>query len=276
MNRFRSTCVTEQPFPSDANTSLDTDFFSDFSVAGGMAMTAESDSTRSNFSGSHYALFAPLHYEPNYAYPLIVWLHGGDQDENQLKRVMPQISLRNYVAIAPRATSASSATQQSAFAWRQTEPHIVAAEQRVLECVAVAAEKFNVAPARIFLAGHDGGGTMAFRIAMRNPRIFAGVLSCGGPFPSGNAPLAQLHAIRRLSVLVGCSRESERYPTQMVCDDLRLLHSAGMSIMLREYPGADDLAPHMLADMDRWLMEQINSSGVGAAESRATSSPSGA
>ena len=53
--------------------------------------------------GTNQWLFVPLHYEPNYAYPLIVWLHGAQDDERQLKRVMPFISLRNYVAVAPRA-----------------------------------------------------------------------------------------------------------------------------------------------------------------------------
>ena len=27
------------------------------------------------------AVFAPLHYEANYAYPLLVWLHGPADDE---------------------------------------------------------------------------------------------------------------------------------------------------------------------------------------------------
>ena len=54
-----------------------------------------------------HALFAPLHYESNYAYPLIVWLHGANDDERQLKRIMPFVSLRNYVAVSPRGTVAA-------------------------------------------------------------------------------------------------------------------------------------------------------------------------
>ena len=42
-----------------------------------------------------HAFFAPLHYESNYAYPLLVWLHGSGDDESQLKRIMPLVSLRN-------------------------------------------------------------------------------------------------------------------------------------------------------------------------------------
>jgi phospholipase/carboxylesterase len=227
--------------------------------------------SRSESDQFPFALFAPLHYERNYAYPLIVWLHGPEDNENQLKRIMPLVSLRNYVAIAPRGTVAGCSVATGAFNWQQTEDEIEAAEQRVLECLAAARGKFHVAPGRVFLAGHDCGGTMALRIALRQPRQFAGVLSFGGRFPKGQAPLSQLNLARRLSIFVASKRASLRYPTEVVCDDLRLLHSAGMSIVLRDYPGADGLMPQMLSDMDRWLMEQITGAGVAAATPPASS-----
>ena len=49
-----------------------------------------------------HAWFLPLHYEHGYAYPLIVWLHGHGDDERQLRRIMPLLSMRNYLAVAPR------------------------------------------------------------------------------------------------------------------------------------------------------------------------------
>ena len=226
--------------------------------------------------------FAPLHYEPNYAYPLIVWLHGPGEDEQQLRRIMPSISLRNYVAVAPRGTAAASvvATSDGVVAsstdapatghgWRQSDGHIQAAELRVMECLDAAAEKFHIAPHRRFLAGYGCGGTMAFRIALRNPQCFAGVLSLSGPFPNGRTPLAQLHDVRRLEVFVACCRAGSLYPTETVCDDLRLLHTAGMSVVLREYPGDDALESQMLADMDRWLMDQVTGAGSKCQEAAA-------
>src|SRR5207302_8727119 len=99
----------------------------------------------------------------------------------------------------------------------------------------------------VVLAGYVCGGTVALGLALRDPRRFAGVLSLGGRFPVGHAPLARLADARHLSIWLSCTRASERYPSAAVCDDLRLLHSAGMSIMLREYPGADGLLPQMLS-----------------------------
>jgi phospholipase/carboxylesterase len=228
------------------------------------------------------ALFAPVHYESNYAYPLIVWLHGANDDERQLKRIMPFISLRNYVAISPRGTLAAddrsadrkgsdsigpcakakssdrgAEAGRTGFAWEQTEKHILLAESRVLEAVDHAQQTFNISPRRIFLAGFGCGGTMAFRIALNLPDVFAGALSLGGPFPLGFNPLAQLVRARSLKWLLSTGRESRRYPPDRVCENLRLLYAAGMSISLRQYPCGDDLTTQMLGDIDRWIMEQL-------------------
>ena len=64
-----------------------------------------------------HCIFTPQHYEPNYAYPLIVWLHGPDDDQRQVNRVMPLVSLRNYTAVGPRGRT--PARFPAAFAGRR-------------------------------------------------------------------------------------------------------------------------------------------------------------
>jgi phospholipase/carboxylesterase len=211
-----------------------------------------------------HTLFAPLHYEPGYSYPLIVWLHGPGNDERQLVRVMPLISMRNYIAIAPRGIEAPAdapprSTGPSGLTWCQSEDHIQLAQQRIFECINIARQKFNVASHRVFLAGFDLGGTMAFRVAMDRPERFAGVLSLGGAFPKGRTPFRNLTAIRRLPIFLAVGRDSDIYSPDAACEDLRLFHSAGMSITLRQYPFGHELAPQLLGDVDRWIMDQIAS-----------------
>jgi len=206
-----------------------------------------------------HAFFGPLHYEPNYAYPLIVWLHGPGDNESQLQRVMPHVSLRNYVAAGPRGTVAldENHPERTGYRWRQSEDHILLAEQRVLDCIRIARSRYHVAGGRIFLAGLRCGGTMAFRLAMAHPQTFAGVISIGGGFPRGSAPLARLNDARRLPVLLASGRDSVAYPADRVCRDLRLLYSAGMSVHLRSYPLGDDLDTQVLCDVNGWIMEQV-------------------
>ena len=164
------------------------------------------------------AVFGPLHYESNYAYPLFVWLHGPGDDESQLKRIMPLASMRNYVAVAPRGTRhVRTSGGRPAFIWPQTEPDIGLADERVLAAIRAAMRKYNIHEKRVFLAGFDCGGTMAYRVAMRHPNRFAGVLSLGGAFPTGHAPLNRLAEARRLALFIASGRDSGKYPPEHVC-----------------------------------------------------------
>lgn len=198
-------------------------------------------------------LLAPQHYERNYAYPLVVWLHDAGGDERELKRVMPLVSLRNYVSLAVRGTAKAA----GGFGWPQSADEILAAESRVAEAVAQARQKFNVHGSRIFLAGAGAGGTMALRLALRWPDRYAGGASIGGGFPTGHSPLARLPLARRSRLLILHCRDSETYPVDQVCQELSLFHAAGMSVTLRQYPCGDELTTQMLHDLDVWLMEQV-------------------
>jgi phospholipase/carboxylesterase len=218
-------------------------------------------------SDCHFYL-APLHYEPNYSYPLVIWLHGPHNNENQLKQIMPLVSLRNYVGAAPRATAVSEQDDGSLirFCWQQDEESVQLAEERLWECIEGARRRFNVAGDRVFLAGLEAGGTMALRLALRNPDAFAGALSFGGPFPADRAPLARLHAARRLPLFFATTWQSALYPEARLCEDLRLFHSAGLAVTIRHYRGDDGLTKPMLADMDRWIMEHITRASSPAAD----------
>ena len=217
-------------------------------------ISADADGVRS-------FVFSPLHYERNYAYPLIVWLHGPGSDERQLSRVMPLVSMRNYVAVAPRGTlSACDDGGKGGYAWAQTEDHICIAEHRVLSAIETVRRKLNVAQSRVYIAGYACGGTMALRLALAHPDVFAGAISLGGELPSRYAPLSRVLECRQLRLFLASARDSSNYPPDRVCADLRLIHSAGIAISLRQYPCADELTTNMLADMDRWIMEHVTSS----------------
>jgi phospholipase/carboxylesterase len=205
-------------------------------------------------SDAPHAIFAPLHYESNYAYPLIVWLHGQGDDERQLLRVMPMVSMRNYLAVAPRGLVSGN---ESDCPWPQSAEQIQQAEQRVFDSVDAVGGKFHFSSQRVFLAGFDTGGTMAFRVAMNPPDRFAGVLSLGGAFPTGRTPFGRLPEARKLPVFLAVGRDSTHYPPEDVCANLRLLHTAGLSITLRQYPCRHELLPQMLRDVDRWIIEQV-------------------
>ena len=231
-------------------------------VARGLALRAKPTTS----DADAHLFFAPLHYEPRYAYPLLVWLHGPDDNETQLRRVMPLVSVRNYVAVGVRGTLATDESGgEIGYRWVQSADHFLLAEHRVLRAIAAAKARFNLHPSRIVLAGYGCGGTMAQRIALMNPQLAAGAASLGGPFPQSDAPLRRWHDRRRVRLLVASSQCSREYAPQDVVRDLRLFHAANLVVHLRHYPGGDELTTAMLADLDRWIMNELVLSPADAA-----------
>jgi phospholipase/carboxylesterase len=202
------------------------------------------------------ATFAPIHYEANYAYPLLVWLHGVGSNEHELRQIMPLVSTRNYVGVAPRGTW-SDPRHRGRYGWRQSSEAIEMAEGQIADCIALARRKFNIHAERIFLVGHGSGGTMALRIGWSQPSRFAGVVALNGPLPTQLTPLRRVNEARRVPCFLATARDSRAYPASRVCRDLRLLHAAGCTVALRQYPGGDGLTGAMLSDLDRWLMELV-------------------
>ena len=174
---------------------------------------------------------------------------------------MPHVSLRNYVAASVRgicgAESDNSTPKPRGYSWRQGVDEIADAAEQVRQCVDVARRHYNIHPQRIFLAGYESGGTMALRVGLAHPEWFAGAASLEGPMPRGYSPLGRVKAARRLPLLLASCRASEQYDALRVAADLRLLHAAGFSLALRQYPGDHELTTEMLADLDRWIMEQF-------------------
>ena len=203
------------------------------------------------------SLFVPLHYEKEYAYPLLVWLHGAGDDERQLKRVMPGISLRNYIAVGPRGTSPYFTDEAASYCWQQTESDIIEAQYRLAECIERVQARYNVHSSRVFVGGYADGGTMALRLALRMPQLCAGVISIGGAMPQGLSPLVNVERARGLPVLLMQGKNSQEYPTDQMCHDLRVLHAAGMAAAIRQYPAEDELTTTMLSDLNAWLMERV-------------------
>jgi phospholipase/carboxylesterase len=213
-------------------------------------------------------VLVPQHYERNYAYPLLVWMHDAGGDERELKKIMPLVSLRNYVSVAIRGTS----SLKRGFAWSESPDAILAAESNVDEAVAQAKQRFHIHHNRIFIAGAGAGGTMALRLALRWPDRYAGGASIGGCFPVGHSPLSRLPLARRSRLLIMHCRDSETYRVEQVCDELSLFHAAGMSVTLRQYPCGDELTTQMFRDLDVWLMEQVT--GVASSEHHDAALPS--
>jgi predicted esterase len=159
---------------------------------------------------------------------LVVWLHSDHSSEWELDVIMEAISVRNYVAIAPRGHRVSKKSGRL-FRWGTQLADLALAEDLVFECVDSLIENLPVHPERIFLAGIGAGATAAQWIGLKHPHRFAGVISMQGVFPKNRRALASWKSARQLPVLFMQGEPTPGCGDGELCDAMQLAHAAGLA-----------------------------------------------
>jgi len=203
--------------------------------------------------------FLPTGYEPNYPYPLLVFLHGHGGSDEQILRLAPRLSRRNYICISLRGPHAlgERTDGHAAYTWGQDGGGDSQVEDYVFRAIEETRRRYHVHSERIYLAGFREGAALAYRLGMIYPERFGGVASLNGVMPRGG-PLLRLPEVRRLRVLIGHGIANAIAPLTLARANFRVLYAAGLDVRMHTYPTTHRIHPDMLRDIDRWIMEQIS------------------
>uniref|UniRef100_A0A7C4QR05 Uncharacterized protein n=1 Tax=Schlesneria paludicola TaxID=360056 RepID=A0A7C4QR05_9PLAN len=202
-----------------------------------------------------HAIALPEVYEPGYAYPLIVWFHPSGSTEEELFDVLPQISDRNYVALALRGN-----VEFGHGADWSTAGGALETARRVEEAVERLKQFLNIHPQRIILAGYGSGGTTALEVLLQSPEAFHGAACLAGAFPNIEFPLARYRGLRGRRVLLATTLDCREVRVADFVTSGRLLYTAGMQVATRVYQeGGGTAKARMLRDVDHWIMDGIQS-----------------
>ena len=200
--------------------------------------------------------FYPLNYVAGYEYPLIIWLPSDGFNEDQIDHVMPHISVRNFVGAGVCGSRAID-HRGDRFEWSTSDAGIGQAHEAVMSAIDEAEKRFSLHPQRIVLAGYGSGVTMAIRIAMRDPRCFAGVASLGGRMPKHSLKQLEVLRNRRLPMLWQWAKGNVDYTQEQLSQDCQMAMSIGSQVEIRQYPGDDEMDTVVLSDLNDWVMRTV-------------------
>ncbi|MFN0198673.1 MAG: alpha/beta hydrolase [Planctomycetaceae bacterium] len=208
------------------------------------------------------AVFIPENYEPNYAYPLIVWLHSEGSSERQLLELMPRISERNYVGVSVRGAVPDARSLPGQYRWGQTPAQCFATAVEIENIISEMQHRYHVHTSRIYLAGFGSGAAMALQVAFSHPERFAGVAALGGLWPKNFTPLANYRDLRETRILLGTGMKDTLTTETAIARAGHLLRAAGLDPTIRLYDGGHELTAAMLNDLNQWVMSGISSAYI--------------
>jgi phospholipase/carboxylesterase len=207
--------------------------------------------------------FLPTGYEPNYPYPLVVFFHEDGSSEEQILRLAPKISRRNYICISLRGPLSTGVRNDGtpAYSWGVDGEFDTLAEEYMLRAVEHTRRTYHVHSERIYLAGICEGANIAYRLAFKMPEKLGGVVCLNGtlPRPINGQPLFRLPDVRSLRVFIGHGNDNRNVPLDQARRDFRMLYTAGLDVSFSRYPTDETLHPLMLRDVNRFILGNVES-----------------
>jgi len=216
-----------------------------------------------------YRLLRPKGYDPNKAYPLVLFLHGaggrGDDNWGQIKdQPAALLALASdaiqdrhpCLVVAPQCPPGKQwvNTPWGKGSYSQEKVPVSAELRRVLELLAQLRTEFQVDARRVYVTGISMGGYGTWDILAREPKLFAaGIAVCGAGDPSRATSIARIpvwafHGDQDGVVPVSGSREM-----------VEALKKAGASPKYSEFPGVGHGSwgpAYATKDLWEWLFEQ--------------------
>jgi len=206
--------------------------------------------------------FLPDGYEPRYPYPLLVLFHPHGGNEEQALRLVPKMSRRNFVAISIRGPELLGVREDGelAFGWGSGDTYADLITDCLVKTVEQTRRHVHVHSERIFLVGVCEGATAAYRSAFTLGNQIGGLAVLNGtmPRPKPGCPLFHFDALRQMPVMIGHGIANAVIPCSAASRDQRLLYTAGANVRMNTYPTTHRIHEHMLRDVNRWIISQIN------------------
>lgn len=201
------------------------------------------------------SVYIPEHYEPNYAYPLVVWVERGESPFHGLHQVVPVISERNYVGLSLQIDPLNAGGEYAEGEFPR--PDRTDLEDMLCEQIRELRREIHIHTERIFLAGFGEGASAALEMGLARPEWFAGMACLATRFPAAPLALNRYHDLRGKRVLLAAGLKDRHVPVTETMRTARLLHAAGMKVCTRIHDAGHQVTRPMLREIDRWIMQEI-------------------
>ena len=206
-------------------------------------------------AGKPLSLYLPDRYESNYEYPLIIWLHSNNSDEEELFNVMPHVSDQNYMAIGFRGNQKTA----SGCTWGNSNIERALFFSELHDTLRELRREFNIHTDRIYLAGMENGATLAMQGMLHHPEWFAGAIAINGSFSQVENPLSKFRSLdeQRLLLMETTTDQQSHVDNNETIKAGRLLHSAGIDATSEIYNTTNCTNPQLLSRINHWIMQSI-------------------
>jgi predicted esterase len=187
-----------------------------------------------------YALFLPSRYTPQKRWPIIYCFDPGARGHVPLERFKE--AAEKYGVIVAGSNSSRNGSSDVATA--------------VNAMMKDTGERLMIDPRRVYTAGFSGGGRVATSVALSLGDAIAGVIACGGGFPSSVTPSKSV----TFALFATAGTDDFNYPEMR--NLTRAFDKLGLAYRFATFAGGHDwLTPALADEALAWLELQATKAG---------------
>lgn len=208
------------------------------------------------------SIYVPERYEERYAYPLFIWFHSDDTDEDQLEDVLGAVSPQNYCGLALRGNQSNVVT--GGYRWNTDSAQFGSVPFRDLLHMTTCRVRraFHVHSERIFVAGSGSGADTALQMLVQRPEWFAGAILLDPLGKPESLQAERLIGMRGKPILQTMSRTTPNEQLAGNVEAVRLLRSAGARVQIEITERTTDPVSSEVRFLDHWIMDQLNKAAL--------------
>jgi predicted esterase len=216
---------------------------------------------RYNEAPIHYRLFMPEQTKPDTKYPLVIWLHGvGESDDDNIRQLSHLHHIVDYIAGKRKRNFYILATQcpKDNKAWTMSMSDEGKGDAPMTITAEIMRHLLNEYPIDsdcVTVAGLSSGGSATWEFAAQCNDVVAAMAAF-----SSNPPSPQIQEkLKDVSIWLFNSTQDKQTPIDNLRNTTARLKNQGYKIHLTEYPSAshDSWGPALrLDDAFGWLLAQ--------------------
>ncbi len=136
------------------------------------------------------------------------------------------------------------------------------AEQVLVDFVAFAkacVEYYEVDAERVYFTGFSQGAMMSLKTSLFHPELSAGAVIMSGSVPQSVVDqIEKPEALAGMPMLITHGTDDAIIPIETAREGLKRLKPIGLNLTYKEYPGGHTVTPAALADIQKWLKQELD------------------
>lgn len=201
----------------------------------------------------------PLAFYPDQKYTMVIGLHGHSSNHNQMVKIWRYFDIPEFIFAVPQAPYSVPIGQANEFRWNIDEVSsdvTVKSEkmstQYVLEIMKNMKSRYNVGD--IYLLGMHQGSSVAFDVALNNPKLVKGVIIFGTDFDIATIPDEVINKAKGLKFFM-VNSPNDIYVDQERYQKIKnTLESNGFEVVYTEIDNEFSISRDALKASEKWFL----------------------